>query len=168
MTTGTGARSSTVGNGTTLVYAATFRALSTTEVGVALINNTTGVVTVQTINTNYTVALNATTGAPTITFVVAPTSTQTVLIYPLAIVQQPTVLSPSSALYGSSIEATLDAITARLQSIEDRLNQTVRAPQADPALAALGDAGARRGTFLTFTTETGAPQLRPLSLLGLS
>lgn len=167
MTVAAGARSSSAGNGTTKIFTAAFRANSAAEVGVALVNDTTKVATVQTITTHYTVALDADTGVPTVTFVTAPAAGVTVLIYPTNAVKQETDLDAGGSLYGTSIEAAIDKMAAQLQALEDKLGQCVRIGQGDNALAALGDGATRAGTVVTFAPTTGALTLRPLADFGL-
>lgn len=155
MTTAAGARSSSATDGTTTVFTATFRAITAAEIGVALVNTTTGAVTAQVLNTHYTVALDATTGVPTITFLSAPAAGSNVIIYPTAATKQEEDLDPDSALYGSSIEAALDALAARMQTLEDKVGQCIRVSQADAALSALGDGATRASTVLTFNSTGG-------------
>lgn len=165
MTVASASRSSLAGNGVTTAFAAAFRANSAAEVGVALVDDTTKVATVQTLTTHYSVALSAA-NVPTITFVSAPASGKTILIYPTNIVKQEDDLDPSNPLYGSAIEGAMDKIVARMQALEDQLGQCVRYAQGDSAAAALGDGATREDTFLTFATG-GVLALRPLSDVGL-
>lgn len=160
MTVATGSRSSTAGNGSTTAFSATFRANSASELGVALVTDSTGAVTVQTITTHYTVSLNATTGIPAITFVTAPASGETVLIYPTNAVKQTDDLDPSANLYGSTIEATVDKVVAQLQALDDKIGQCLRLAQADSALAAIADGDTRENTVVTFAAN-GALTLEP-------
>lgn len=165
MTVATGSRSSTAGNGTTTEFSATFRANSPSEIGVSLVNTTTFVAAVQVLTTNYSVDLNDD-GLPTVTFVVAPPTGDTVLIYPNPDVKQPSSIAAGSPLYGSTIEEALDKIAAILQRHEDRLGQCLRIPASNVALAELAGADTRDNTFITFNAS-GAPALRPLSDVGL-
>lgn len=165
MTVAAATRSSTAGDGTTTVFTAAFRANSAAEIGVAKVNTTTKVATVQTITTHYTVALSDD-NIPTVTFLTAPASGETVLIYPTASVKQEVAPTPGGPLYGSTVEDALDKIVAQLQRLQDEIGQCLRAPQGDTALAALGDGATRINTFLTFNSA-GVPALRPLSDVGL-
>lgn len=165
MTVAIGSRSSTAGNGTTVEFTATFRANSAAEIGVAKVNTTTKVATVQTLTTHYSVELDAD-NIPTITFVTAPASGENVLIYPTADVKQEEAPTPGGPLFGSTVEAGLDKLAAQLQALEDKVGQCLRVPQGDTALAALGAGSARIDTFLSFNAA-GVPTLRPLSDVGL-
>jgi len=153
-----GDRSSTAGNGTTTVFTADFRANSAAEIGVALVNTTTKVVTAQTITTHYTVALADDTNLPTVTFLVAPASGNNVLIYPTNAVKQTEAPTPGGPLFGSTVEAALDKIVAQLQALEDKVGQCLRVPQADTALAALPAADQRFNKYLKFDAN-GVPTL---------
>lgn len=165
MTVAAATRSSLAGNGSTTVFAAAFRANSAAEVGVATVNDTTKVASAPVFNTDYTVSLSAA-GIPTVTFVVAPASGVTVILYPKNAVKQETELDAASPLYGSSIEAAIDKMAAQLQAIEDTLAQTLRYAQGDVAPAVISDGSVRDNTFLTFNA-TGVLTLRPLSDVGL-
>jgi hypothetical protein len=167
MTVASGARSSTSGDGSTTEFTATFRANSQSEIGVALVNDTTKAVTVQTITTHYTVSFaSGTAGVPTITFVSAPASGNTVLIYPTNTVKQEDDLDPSSNLYGSTIEATVDKLAAQLQTLEDQIKGCIRVAQADESLSAVGDGDTRENTVVTFGAN-GALVLRANADFGL-
>lgn len=165
MTVAVGTRSSTAGDGTTTVFTATFRANSASELGVAKVNTTTKVATVQTITTQYTVSLSDA-GIPTITFLVAPSVGENVLIYPAATVKQEVAPTPGGPLFGTTVEEGLDRLAAQLQALEDKVGQCLRIPQGDTAIAALGAGSVRINTFLSFNSA-GVPTLRPLSDVGL-
>lgn len=165
MTVAAASRASLAGDGSTLIFTAAFRANSAAEVGVVTVNDTTKVATSPVLNTDFTVALSAT-GVPTVTFVVAPASGVTVILYPKNAVKQETELDAASPLYGSSIEAAIDKIAAQLQALEDKVGQSLRYAQADAAPATIADGGTRDNTFLTFNS-TGVLTLRPLSDVGL-
>lgn len=159
MTVTAGTRSETAGNGTTTAFTATFRANSAAEVGVALQNDTTGAVTAQTITTHYTVALDATTRQPTVTFLTAPASGNTVVIYPNATIKQEEDLSANAPLYGTSIEAALDKLAAQLQTLSDIvLNDCLRGERGGVGIADIGDAADRASTALGFDAG-GDPSL---------
>ena len=166
MTTAAATRSSSAGNGTTTAFTPGFRVNSAAEVGVVLVNDTTKVATVQTLTTHYTVAINATTGIPTVTFVSAPASGVTVIVYPKNTVQQETDLDASATLYGSAIEAAIDKLAAQMQALEDKIGQCLRYAQGDAAPSTIADGGTRDNTFITFNS-TGVLMLRPLSDVGL-
>lgn len=167
MTTAPGARTATLADNTATVFAATFRANEASGVTVVLINTTTFAVTPQVQGLHYSVVLNADTGQPTVTFFTPPAGGQTVAIFPTPTYTQQVAPAPGGPLFGSTVEEGYDRLLALIQGLQDQLNQALRAPQADGAVAALANANARRGTFLTFNATTGAPQLRDLSEVGL-
>lgn len=153
MTTSAGARSSSSGDGTSTVFTATFRANSTAELGVAVITDSSGAVSQKILTTDYTVVLDAATGAPTVTFNSAPTAGETVLIYPKNEVKQENDLDPSGPLYGSSIEAVVDKLAAQVQTLQDEIKQCLRLSQADASLSTIGDGDTREATVVTFGTN---------------
>ena len=166
MTVENASRASAAGNGSTVDFSASFRANSAAEVGVITINDTTHVVTTPVLNTDYTVTLNADTGAPTVTFDTAPASGITVILYPKSAVKQETDLDASSALYGTAIEAAIDKMAAQLQALEDLVKQKIGYAQGDGAPTALGDGAVRASTFITFNSA-GVLTLRDLADVGL-
>lgn len=157
MTVSSGARSSTSGDGSNKVFTATFRAKLTSAIGVVLVDTTTEVVTAQVLDTDYTAALDSN-GLPTITFVTAPASGKTVIVYPLPTYSQANSITPGGPLFGSSVEASVDDILNLIQGLQDQIGQCLRVPQGDTALAELGTADARASTTLTFDAN-GVPTL---------
>lgn len=169
MTTAAAAtRSSTAGNGTTTAFQGAFRANSAAEVGVVTIDTTTKAATVPTLNVDYTVSINATTGVPTVTFTTAPASGTNVIIYANNTVKQDESLDASDPLYGTSIEEAVDKIAAMLQSLQDEVRQCVRFPKADTAVTSLASLQAFKDKYFYGNATTGLPEPKDLATIQAS
>jgi hypothetical protein len=167
MTVAEGTRLSSAGDGTTTVFSPTFRANSDTEFKVVLVTDSDGTKVDQVLNTDYTVtfANGASSGIPTITFTTAPTALVTVIITPDAEFKQATNISDTTPLFGSTVEAALDAMAAQIQDLKDRYSNTFRAADDDASINAIGDWKDRLDMYLYFNATTGQPEAKTLAAI---
>ena len=77
----TGSESSTAGNGVTVAFSFPFRFFDDTDLQVFVVLDSTGVATLQTLTTNYTIVNTDTEAGGTVTMVVAPAAGETLLIH---------------------------------------------------------------------------------------
>lgn len=167
MTVAAGARSSTVGDGTTTAFTATFRAdpdSATKGVGVVLETIADGTITAQTYNVDYTVALDSD-NIPTITFVTAPASTYNVILYPNPDYDQDVAPTPGGPLFGSTVEGGLDDVLTLIQALDDRVSQCVRFVQAGAAVDALTILKDLKDKYLYFNATTGQPEGKAIATI---
>jgi hypothetical protein len=166
MTVATGTRLDQAGDGTTTEFFPTFWAKSETAFTIVLEIDADGTKVDQSINTHYTVAFaEGTSGVPTVTMLTAPPAGYTIRIVPLAVISQTNPIGSTSPLFGSSVEKSEDELTAILQSLSDRIDQCLQAPQDDPSIDNLGDWKDRLDKYLFFNEVTGQPEMRDLAVV---
>jgi len=113
------------GNGSTTVFAYTFKILDDDEIQV-IIRSSTGTETVKTKTTDYTVSGVGSAGGGNITFVTAPTSTQTVVLRRLTTQTQETDYIANDPFPADSHEDALDRITMVAQEIQEELGRAIK------------------------------------------
>lgn len=163
MTVGTGSRSANAGNGTTVAFTALFQAKDETHLAVVLIDDSDFTPAVQVLNTDYTVAF--TNSIPTITFITAPPSAFTVLIYPVAPLTQTSSITNGGSLFGSSIEEGLDRNTINIQDLQDLIKNCLQVPRTDEELDELPGQTSRLDKYLYFNAVTGQPEVKDLAVV---
>lgn len=120
------------GNGSTTVFQYTFRILDEDEISVQLKNNSTGVITTQTITTHYTVSGVGESAGGNITFVTAPASGYTVILVRDTTFTQETDYEEYAAFPAASHENALDKLTMLAQQLNEALVRTLK---VDPAVS---------------------------------
>lgn len=114
------------GNGTTVDFSFTFDILNETYVKVILENIATGVQTVKTLTSDYTVVFNSLGG--TITFITAPTSAYYVIIARELPLSQEVPYKTSTGFDAVRIEQSLDKLMAITQQLQDDLERVMKYP----------------------------------------
>lgn len=109
------------GNGVTVAFAFTFKAFADADIDVYLIDSA-GALTQQTISTHYTLSRNSGEGG-TVTFLTAPTSTQTVLIIRASSYTQDTDLEAEENFPEDTIEARFDKLTTFVHELSERIDR---------------------------------------------
>jgi hypothetical protein len=109
----------TLGNGATLIFSFSWDGISSEYVKVFFQNVSTGVITEQT--TGFTKALNAGSAGGTVTFLVAPTSSNYVIIARETPKSQTDPYTTSSGFQASVIENNFDKLVAMIQEDADKL-----------------------------------------------
>jgi microcystin-dependent protein len=122
-------RTSAAGNGVTTAFAFPYYFLDEDDLTVILKNNTTGVETEQTITTHYTVSGAGVESGGTITFVSAPASGVTIVIYrdPTAI--QDLDLEENDPFPAANLERALDKVVMVAQRLKDRVDRSITLPE---------------------------------------
>lgn len=147
-------RYSYAGNGVTTDFAYNSKFLANADLVVVLVNDTTGVETTQTITTHYTVT-GAGTSAGTVTFVTAPASGYTVVIYGDPVLSQ--LVDPINGDdldVDAVIEAPLDKLTILVRRVKDIVTRALRQPEGDTAdIARLPAAADRASKYLAFDAD---------------
>lgn len=137
----------TVGTGSQTAFTFTFPVLDEGDLEINVITTSTGVKVLQVITTDYTVSLNTITEGGTVTMIVAPASTEDLLIVRNVDVTQPTDIPNRGSVQESQLEDAYDRaimITGQLQEQLDRAalqdiadtgsNFTLPSPEADKLL----------------------------------
>lgn len=121
------------GNGSTVDFSFPYVLFSTSDLKVYLKNNTTGAETLQTITTHYTVAGTLTAGVyesgVTVTFLTAPTASQTVIIFRDRSVTQELELDENGKIPSASLEKQLDKLTTYIQRVKNKLARSISLPE---------------------------------------
>lgn len=152
-------RYSYAGDGASVAFAYSSKFLANADLVVLLVDNATGVESLQTITTHYTVTGAGDAGGGTVTFVAAPAVGKTIVIYGDPVISQ--LVDPvngDNLNVDAVIESPLDKLTIIARRHKDRLDRTMRQPDGDTANAgALPPLTQRRGKFLAFDATTGDP-----------
>lgn len=142
------------GNGVTTAFAYSSKFLANADLVVVLVNDTTGVETVKTLTTHYTVT-GAGTSAGTVTMLTAPATGETLVIYGDPVISQLVDPVNGDGLdVDVAIEAPLDRLTIIARRLKDIVTRTLRQPEGDTAdidrLPAKAD---RASNFLAFDAD---------------
>lgn len=162
-----------IGAGTTSAFSFAFKVFAGSDLQVIRTDTATGVDTVLTFNSDYTVALNSdqdVSPGGTVTLV-APLATGLNLAITSAIpALQPVSLTNQGGLYPSVINAALDRVTALVQQVATRLGRAIVAPFSDTASLALPSALLRANKMLTFDASGNvtASNLQPGTFAGVA
>jgi hypothetical protein len=113
------------GNGSTTVFAYTFKILDDDEIQV-IIRSSTGTETVKTKTTHYTVSGVGSSGGGNITFLTAPTASQTVVLRRLTTQTQETDYVANDPFPADSHEEALDRVTMVAQEIQEELGRAIK------------------------------------------
>ena len=117
------------GNGVTTAYPFAFKVFSASDLLVVLALTSTGAETVQTITTNYTVALNAdqsTSPGGTVTMLVAPAAGYTLTLTSQVANLQPTDLTNAGGFYPKVINDALDRATIQIQQLAEKAGRALQ------------------------------------------
>ena len=143
-----------VGNGSTLIFAFTFKVFETTDIVVILVTSA-GVSTTLTLNTHYTVTLNLdqdTAPGGNVTMVTAPSNTETLAVTSDVAYLQPTDLTNQGGFFPSVITDSLDRATIQIQQVADSATRSLKNPITDDIALdmTLPAKAARLGKYLAF------------------
>jgi hypothetical protein len=151
-----------IGNGGASTFAFAFKVFAATDLLVVTAETDTGAETTLTLNSDYSVALNADQdGNPggSITLLAAPLATGFVLVITTAIPQlQGTAVTNSGGFYPDVFNAALDLLTVYAQQLREVLDRSLSFPVTDAATAALPPAPSRAGKIFAFDAN-GNPSL---------
>ena len=153
-------RISYAGNGATVAFAVSWRFLANADLVVLLRADATGLDTVQTITTHYTVSGAGDAGGGTVTFVTAPASGFTVMIYGDPALTQLTDYVSGDPFPAETHEQALDRLTLQQKRTRDMVDRALRFPEGDAASisAVIANSVDRASKVLSFDSG-GAPAL---------
>jgi hypothetical protein len=114
------------GNGSTTVFAYTFKIFDEDDIAVILRDDATAVETVQTITTNYTVSGVGDAGGGNITFVTAPATGKTVVLLRSTPLSQLTDYTPNDPFPAESHEDALDKLTFITQELSEEIGRAIK------------------------------------------
>lgn len=123
----TTAKNTYSGDAATLVFAYTFRILDEDEIVVQL-EDSSGNITTQTKTTHYTVSGVGDAAGGNITFVSAPSATETVILKRGMALTQTTDYSENDAFPAETHEEALDRLTMIAQELDEEIDRAVRLP----------------------------------------
>ena len=113
------------GNGSTTVFAYTFKILDDDEIQV-IIRSSTGTETIKTKTTHYTVSGVGSAGGGNITFLTAPASGETVVLKRNTTKTQETDYVANDPFPANSHEEALDRVTMIAQEIQEELGRSIK------------------------------------------
>ena len=122
----TNTKNSYSGDGSTTVFAYTFKIFDDDDITVILRTNATGGETVQTKGTHYSVSGVGSAGGGNITFVTAPASGITVVLIRETALTQSTDYTPNDPFPAASHEDALDKLTLIVQDQQEELNRSIK------------------------------------------
>lgn len=114
------------GNGSTTEFSTGFAFDDNSWVKVYVYDDTTGVRTLQTLTTHYTLTGSGTGAAGTVTFVTAPTSGKTIKIFKQPPLTQTQDYTNDSKFPNELTEAALDKLTHQIQYIQSQINRVLK------------------------------------------
>lgn len=118
-----------IGNGSTTVFTGSWKVFNATYLDVFLEDTTTGVQTLQTEGTDYTLTFND--SGFTVTFTTAPSSSDYVVIGRSVDREQPTIYKTSKGYQGKTHENSYDRIVAMIQELQDETDRAIKFPLAN-------------------------------------
>jgi hypothetical protein len=113
------------GNGALVNFDFPFKIFQEEDLEVYKVNKTTGVATLQTITTDYTVAISTTTEGGTVTYVVAPTSNEESFIVRVIDLTQPADIPTESNLPEEQLENAYDRSRMIDQQLTEQISRAV-------------------------------------------
>jgi len=123
-------RTSFSGNDVTTAFAVSFQFFADADLRVILVNDTTGVETVQTITTHYTVS-GAGAGSGTVTMVTAPATGETLVIIRDADYSQELDLVNNDTLDAEELEDQLDKLVIQILQLKDLNDRAFQLSEGD-------------------------------------
>jgi hypothetical protein len=148
------------GNGSTQVFAFSFKTFAAADLQV--VTTTSGVDTVQTLTTHYTVSLNADQNASpggSITMLTAPATGTTLTIISDRAFAQTLNVQNAGAFLPEAINTALDTLVVQTTQLLDQQERSLRGALSDAAWDRLPPASERAGGLLGFDDSTGQPMI---------
>lgn len=148
----TTAKVSYAGNGVTTAFAFNYPYLATSHLEVTLVVDSTGVETVKTETTHYTVSAAGATG--TVTMLTAPASGETLIIRRKPPLTQAVDLATNDAFPAQTVEDQLDKAVHIDQYLQEQIDRSIKAPIGDTSpVMALPTAADRANKALIFDAD---------------
>ena len=149
------------GDGTTTAFSFTFEILETTDIKVIVVTTATGVESVRSIgtgSTNYAVTGTGNVNGGTVTFVTAPTASETVFLMRNMAFTQPTDYRTNDPFPAETHENALDRMALQIQQVSRRLDRALLRPESDTTSGALPHNIDLKGGVLKFNSSSGVPE----------
>jgi hypothetical protein len=149
------------GDGSTTAFSFTFEILETTDIKVIVVTTATGAESVRSIgtgSTNYAVTGTGNVNGGTVTFVTAPTASETVFLMRNMSFTQPTNYRVNDPFPAETHENALDRMALQIQQIGRRLDRALLRPESDTTSGTLPVNATLKGKFLKFNSSTGVPE----------
>lgn len=148
----TNTRNSYSGNGSTTVFAYTFKIFDDDDITVIIRTDSTGVETTKTKTTHYTVSGVGSASGGNITFGSAPASGETVVLLRTTARTQLTDYTPNDPFPAATHEDALDKLTFITQELEEKLGRSLKVSQTNVIATSefTADATARANKLLGF------------------
>jgi hypothetical protein len=118
------------GNGSTTVFAYTFKVLDQDDLTV-IVRSSNGTETVQTITTHYTVSGVGSDSGGNVTMVTAPASGETITILREQPLTQGLDLVPNDPFPAETLEEALDKLTFMVQTIDEEVGRSIKASRTN-------------------------------------
>ena len=138
------------GNGSTTVFAYTFKIFADADLTVIVRTDATGAESTKTLTTDYTVSGAGDAGGGNVTMVVAPASGETLLIKRSLDLTQSTDYVPNDPFPAATHEDALDRLTFIAQQQSEELGRAIVFPETDTASTTIPDSVTRANKFLGF------------------
>jgi len=122
----TTAKNTFAGNGSTTVFAYTFRILDEAEILVQIKVVSTGVITTQTLTTDYTVSGVGDAAGGNVTMVTAPATGETLILVRNTALLQSIDYTENDAFPANTHETGLDRLTTIVQQIDEEVDRTAK------------------------------------------
>lgn len=149
-----------IGNGTTTIFSSSsWGVLNSSHLKVALENIATGIQTIQTITTHYTLIF--TTNSFSVTFITAPTSVNKVIIYRDVPETQDEPYKTTNGYPGQTLENSFDKLTQITQQVQVDADRAIKLPIGTILSTSINPVNFK-GFALGFNSSTGA--LEPVSV----
>ena len=149
------------GDGTTTAFSFTFEILETTDIKVIVVTTATGAESVRAIgtgSTNYAVTGTGNVNGGTVTFVTAPTASETVFLMRNMEFTQPTDYRTNDPFPAETHENALDRMALQIQQVSRRLDRALLRPESDTTSGALPHNIDLKGGVLKFNSSSGVPE----------
>tara|TARA_A100000171_G_scaffold29402_1_gene27558 strand:- start:183 stop:1409 length:1227 start_codon:yes stop_codon:yes gene_type:complete len=141
------------GNGSTTVFAYTFKIFADADLTVIVRTDSTGAEVTKTLTTHYTVSGAGNTNGGNVTFGTAPASGETVVIKRNLALTQSTDYTPNDPFPAASHEDALDRQMFVAQQQEERFARALVFPETDTASTTIPSSVARADKFLGFDSS---------------
>ena len=121
------------GNGSTTVFASAFKKFASSEIAVYIRTDATGVETLKTLTTHYTVSNVGVDGGGNVTFTPGntPASGETVVLLRNTPLTQQTDYQPADPFPAASHEDALDKLTHISQELQEEITRSLRGSETD-------------------------------------
>ena len=141
------------GNGSTTVFAYTFKIFADADLTVIVRTDSTGAEVTKTLTTDYTVSGAGNVSGGNVTFVTAPASGETVVIKRNLELTQSTDYTPNDPFPAASHEDALDRQMFIAQQQEERFGRALVLPETDTASTTIPNSVTRADKFLGFDSS---------------